>query len=205
MCLMGAMNNSPLITDWIMVVITAIYVITTVLILLANRKAAKAAKEQLEESKREFEETRRLGLMPYICFSESSNSLTDYFCHLDIGDDVKRESSYHVRVDIKNIGLGTAKDITCLYCNYDNACDIPFPIIALQNREQCSVWFIFHYSSDTIMYNTAYLVLRYKDLQDQAYEQTIGFEFDYDSVKEEHITRRVYTRPPKMIRKEETI
>ena len=49
MCLMGAMNNSPLITDWIMVVITAIYVIATVLILLANRKAVKAAKvEQLQ-------------------------------------------------------------------------------------------------------------------------------------------------------------
>lgn len=199
MCLMGAMNNSPLITDWIMVVITAIYVIATVLILLANRKAVKAAKEQLEESKREFEETRRLGLMPYICFSESSNSLTDYFCHLDVGDDAKRESSYHVRVDIKNIGLGTAKDITCLYCNFDNVCDIPFPIIALQNREHCSMRLIFHYPSDTFMYNTAYLVLRYKDLLDRAYEQKIGFEFDYDSVKEEHITRSVFTLPPKMV------
>lgn len=188
-----------MITDWIMVGITAVYVVATVLILLANRKAVKAAKEQLEESKREFEETRRLGLMPYICFSESSNSLTDYFCHLDVGDDAKRESSYHVRVDIKNIGLGTAKDITCLYCNFDNVCDIPFPIIALQNREHCSMRLIFHYPSDTFMYNTAYLVLRYKDLLDRAYEQKIGFEFDYDSVKEEHITRSVFTLPPKMV------
>ena len=55
-------NSSPLITDWIMVVITAVYAITTICILLANRTSAKATKMQLEEMKRQFEAENQ----PYI-------------------------------------------------------------------------------------------------------------------------------------------
>ena len=43
-----------MITDWLMVIITAIYVIATILICVANFKSAKAAKEQTEEMKKQF-------------------------------------------------------------------------------------------------------------------------------------------------------
>ncbi|WP_322180152.1 hypothetical protein [Neglectibacter caecimuris] len=49
----------PTITDWLMVAITAVYVIATILICRANIKSAKATKEQIEESKRQFEESNR--------------------------------------------------------------------------------------------------------------------------------------------------
>lgn len=42
------------ITDWLMVVITAVYVIATILICRANIKAANASKAQLEEMKKQF-------------------------------------------------------------------------------------------------------------------------------------------------------
>lgn len=44
----------PTITDWLMVIITAIYVIATVVICIANLKSAKAAREQTEEMKKQF-------------------------------------------------------------------------------------------------------------------------------------------------------
>ena len=44
----------PTITDWLMVIITAIYVIATVFICIANLKSAKAAREQTEEMKKQF-------------------------------------------------------------------------------------------------------------------------------------------------------
>ena len=47
------------ITDWLMVVITAVYVIATIFICRANIKSAKATKEQIVESKRQFDETNR--------------------------------------------------------------------------------------------------------------------------------------------------
>lgn len=49
----------PTITDWLMVIITAVYVIATIAICLANIKSAKATREQVAEAKRQFEETNR--------------------------------------------------------------------------------------------------------------------------------------------------
>ena len=49
----------PSITDWLMVVITAVYVVATIFICWANIRSAKATKEQIEESKRQFEESNR--------------------------------------------------------------------------------------------------------------------------------------------------
>lgn len=45
--------------DWLMVIITAIYVVATIFICLANIKSAEATREQLVESKRQFDEENR--------------------------------------------------------------------------------------------------------------------------------------------------
>ena len=44
----------PTITDWLMVIITVIYVVATIFICIANLKSAKAAREQTEEMKKQF-------------------------------------------------------------------------------------------------------------------------------------------------------
>lgn len=49
----------PTITDWLMVVITAVYVIATIAICRAKIKAADASKAQLEEVKRQYAEENR--------------------------------------------------------------------------------------------------------------------------------------------------
>ena len=48
-----------MITDWLMVIITAIYVIATIFICGANMKSAKAAREQTEEMKKQFSAINR--------------------------------------------------------------------------------------------------------------------------------------------------
>ncbi len=45
-------------SDALMVIITFVYVIATIFIWRANNKSAKASKEQLEESKRQFDESQ---------------------------------------------------------------------------------------------------------------------------------------------------
>ena len=45
--------------DWVMVIITGIYVVATVFICLANFKSAKASKEQLKEMQRQYAEANR--------------------------------------------------------------------------------------------------------------------------------------------------
>ena len=55
----------PTITDWLMVGITAVYVVATVFISCANIKSANATRDQLTESKRQYEDKKRLEIMPY--------------------------------------------------------------------------------------------------------------------------------------------
>ena len=45
--------------DWVMVIITGVYVIATIFICWANIKAANASKEQLREMQKQFAETNR--------------------------------------------------------------------------------------------------------------------------------------------------
>ena len=52
-------GKMPSITDWLMVIITGVYVIATILICMANIKSAKATREQVVESKRQFDEENR--------------------------------------------------------------------------------------------------------------------------------------------------
>ena len=47
------------LTDWLMVVITCIYVVATIFICIYNYKSAKASKEQLAEMKKQYNEENR--------------------------------------------------------------------------------------------------------------------------------------------------
>ena len=49
----------PTITDWLMVAVTFVYVIATIFICTANIKSARATRDQLTESKRQFDEENR--------------------------------------------------------------------------------------------------------------------------------------------------
>lgn len=54
--------SMPSITDWLMVIITFVYVVATIFICMANVKSAKATKAQLAESQKQFKESNR----PYV-------------------------------------------------------------------------------------------------------------------------------------------
>ncbi len=62
----------PTITDWLMVVITAVYVIATILICRANIKSANATREQVAESKRQFDEGNRAYITYAFIFEKRS-------------------------------------------------------------------------------------------------------------------------------------
>lgn len=49
----------PTITDWIMVIITCVYVVATILICVFNYRSAKATREQVAEAKRQYDEINR--------------------------------------------------------------------------------------------------------------------------------------------------
>ena len=104
----------PTITDWLMVGITAVYVVATIFISCANIKSANATRDQLTESKRQYEDKKRLEIMPYIQFEQTKdNANHELNLVLDSGD--KLTGEYILLVRMKNIGNGTAKDIAYTY------------------------------------------------------------------------------------------
>lgn len=94
-----------------MVIITFIYVAATIAICIANFKSAKASKEQLEEQKIQYEETKRLSLMPLLQLyeAESTDSANNIGFPLYFGE----TSPYNTTkfISLKNVGLGSAKNI----------------------------------------------------------------------------------------------
>ena len=108
----------PQITDWIMVGITAIYVFATIAICWANFITAKATRQQITESKRQFDETSRLQVIPIFQISIDIDAEAPYsemckdeltFTLFSQEKEMLCRESYFT-LSIENVGAGTAKD-----------------------------------------------------------------------------------------------
>ena len=175
-------NSSPSVTDWMMVVITVVYVIATVLICIANFSSAKASKEQLEESKRQYEDKKRLEIIPYIQF-EKTNGLVDHILKLELesGDNLTGKCILLMRM--KNIGNGTAKDITYTY-QWENCTKSSdrgaFPVQALSSGESKTIKVDLAYRAEKKDERKACFLIRYRDLLENAYSQQLNLKFKYN-------------------------
>lgn len=105
------------ITDWLMLVLTGVYVIATIVICNANLKSAKATRDQLSEMRHEHEENLRLSVMPYFEVNfkkfnpeihESPAMFYSFTQHREEQDD---EIVLPTNLNIKNIGMNLAGSI----------------------------------------------------------------------------------------------
>lgn len=95
---------SEINTDLALDIITAIYVVATIFIYIANAKSAKAMREQLIESKRQYEETKeryettdRIKIMPYLILEKVKTE--------------ERSNKIAFELTMKNCGNGSAVDL----------------------------------------------------------------------------------------------
>ena len=173
----------PTITDWLMVGITAVYVVATIFISCANIKSANATRDQLTESKRQYEDKKRLEIMPYIQFEQTKdNANHELNLVLDSGD--KLTGEYILLVRMKNIGNGTAKDIAYTY-QWNNGANThdrgAFPVQALSSGESQTIKVVFFHTVEKRAERSACFVLRYRDLLENAYTQKLNLRFSRNS------------------------
>ena len=173
----------PTITDWLMVGITAVYVVATIIISCANIKSANATRDQLTESKRQYEDKKRLEIMPYIQFEQTKdNANHELNLVLDSGDELTGE--YILLVRMKNIGNGTAKDIAYTY-QWNNGANThdrgAFPVQALSSGENQTIKVVFSHTVEKRAERSACFVLRYRDLLENAYTQKLILRFSRNS------------------------
>lgn len=97
-------------TDWLMVIITAIYVVATIFICHANIKSAQATREQLAESKRQFDEQNRAFVT--VTFEIIRGGLA-VLCIENHGNRIANNVSIRIAQDfLDNMGEDSAKELT---------------------------------------------------------------------------------------------
>lgn len=175
MCIIEFLNDY---NGALMVIITTIYVVATIIICIANYNSAKATREQLKESKHQYEDTRRLSMMPYLQ-AETASGLTDYGLKLALKTDDLDGGTYVLKIQIKNIGNGTAKDIRYKWNNFTESYDQgDFPIRALQSGDRQSISISFAQPRVIADYTMASFDLTYEDLLENTYTQRLMFCFE---------------------------
>lgn len=167
----------PSLTDWLMVVVTALYLVVTFLIWRANNNAAESSKAQLDEMKRQYEDTKRLNILPYIVADSHGGEWRDEIS-LYIAENGKMNYSCVAYLTIKNIGNGTAKDFFYKWNNDNGSYNKgAFPVIALQSGNSHSIKFEFTNTREDLLDTKCSIDLFYKDMLENQYKQVIVFEF----------------------------
>ena len=164
-----------LITDWLMVAITAIYTIATLLITFSNIKSATASKNQLEESIRQFDEMQRIKSLPFLQLEskEDEKRDIDYLLQLPTNNDYQRELFSKIFV-LRNIGNGTAMNIVYSWeCKEKEISIVDYPTInAIRYGDSYKVKLIMN-KTDSDVATIGTLIFSYQDLINNEYEQNM--------------------------------
>lgn len=167
----------------LMVLITFVYVVATVEICRANIESADANRDQLAESKRQYEDKKRLEIMPYLQFEkiEKTTFPANYELNLVLDSGENRTAHYVLVLRMKNIGIGTAKDIVYTY-QWDNCTQShdrgSFPVQALSSNESQVIKIVFAHQVGTPDNREACFILRYRDLLENKYVQHFSLKFN---------------------------
>ncbi|WP_295611863.1 hypothetical protein [uncultured Methanobrevibacter sp.] len=162
----------------LLVLITAIYVIATINISNANIRSAEATREQIIESKRQFEETKRLEYMP--CFEI-------YFDKMEAGTGTsieltdKQTGIIHnliTKYRIENISKGTAINVNCRVISAIKDTElITWPIVPAQKEIAINCLILAdkgYFIDNSLPFS---VVISYDDIMNNHYEQNVELEF----------------------------
>ncbi len=170
----------PMITDWLMVGITGIYVLATILICIFNAKSAKATREQVAESKRQFTESKRLEAMPFLQLEPSIEQTPPLFeIVLDLCDGDTTDNLYKI-VTFKNLGNGTATNISYDW-EYKRVPKLPHdyqPINAIMAGDSYSIQLTFNVDDAIEGVSYGSLIWWFDDLLGNSYKQRVVLKFD---------------------------
>ncbi|MBO4914179.1 MAG: hypothetical protein J5449_03150 [Oscillospiraceae bacterium] len=177
----------PTITDWLMVGITAVYVVATIMICWANINSAKATREQIAESKKQFEETKRISVLPELWIeAEQENDtmlipdITLMLCNPPKVNDYTYYTMF--ALELNNIGSGSAKEIAYSWKHDEEVYgkgSFPRPIVF--PKESCTIVAEVCIAPEDIgdedSVQSRTLSLTYKDLLNNTYEQEVELSF----------------------------
>lgn len=168
----------PKITDWIVAICTVVYVIATIIIMCANRKAASLSEKQIQEGKRQFEKQQRLSIRPYLNLYVARD-----------GEHIEEKEHYSIILEenldtgckniryfsIRNIGNGSAKDIK-IYITKQGDTDLRKKLSVRNGFLLVNKQYVYDVYYDNFM--NISLCCNYTDLYDNRYQQEMEIYYD---------------------------
>ena len=182
-----------LLWEWIqnngsalMVVITFVYVIATICIFVANNKSVKATREQLKESKRQFSESQRLSVLPFISATIGETvyptgtplPFPDIHVRLVVKDSYQDDRLAWVScgLTLNNIGIGMACNMQADWLTDNHS--IPQALkttVLCSNHSYLLNITIMAEQADNLYSHKGALVLRFSDIAGNTYTQELIF------------------------------
>lgn len=167
----------PMITDWLMVIITFVYVIATIFICIFNGRSAKASHDQVQESQKQFHETKRLEYMPMLQMQFSHGEDDSHEAeYIDIcPSEAEASSTTSQFFNLKNVGNGTAINIIFTWEFIDlGFSDTDYlPVCAIMQGDSYKINLSCDMDNNLPQSSTLSLKFEYNDLLGNKYEQKI--------------------------------
>ena len=175
--------------DSMMLLTTVVYVVATIFICVANFRSARASRNQLEESIREFKESKRLEMMPHLHLSVEEDTDIAWNCDINItlsgGNSQKsytEQTASAEKIVVRNIGLGNAKEVSLSWRTQDGIIkeeNLPFSTLMVGETKKIAVFFwIEHSEKESVYEEEANLIFNYSDLLNNHYEQVLTVTFE---------------------------
>lgn len=177
-------------TDWIMIIITFVYVVATTFICYYNYQSAKAAREQLQEMKQQFAADTYLKTMPCMSIKKieetlsTNGSLQILLNNKEVVNDCVSQSFYF-RID--NVGHDIAKDVQVCVVSPTDASNklhiFTLPVNDFRVAKLTLLYPCINYMDDTED-TTVTVRICYNDVLNNCYIQTltIGVRADSSSI-----------------------
>lgn len=195
----------PTVTDWLMVGITFVYVVATIFICIFNGRSAKATREQVLESQRQFEETKRLERMPYIdvAVADMPPDRDIFYADATLSFPESISGEYvcvSEWLEFKNIGYGVATGISVEWKTPSGkleSVNLPIRIMEIDGKKEVGFHFMVAIPHEQLLSEQGTMMLfNYKDLLGNCYKQTISLTFKFLS-REDVILAEVKASTPK--------
>jgi len=175
-------------TDWPMFWVTVVYVLATIVICWFNWRNVKMVEKQVEESKRQFEESQRLEKIPYFSFEfgdwidrdERESIFPNMFIHINSDYNSEDTSGGGYSIKVSNIGLGMADCIRCESVTGEVRSEHILPFKLLKCGEEQKATFILSAKKESVehQYEQLSLVFHYNDLLLNHYTQEVEMEIE---------------------------
>lgn len=177
-------------TDWIMVIITGIYVIATIVICKLNYEQIKLSQKQIEEMEREHNENFMFHNSPLIELEivDDDKNLKPIEVYM-WGDNNQNVST--ITFAVKNVGKGIAKDIELYWLDEKK---VFFRFNHLVGSDRMRIRINLHYEEKIVV--PAIFQIKYLNVMDETFMQMALIYMDYNEKK---LGGSIYSTIPKIV------